>query len=68
MKWLRQLNCDHEYFKVATEREVSNSMGVWNFYHTLYCPKCDKSVRLDADRAEILLKCREIKKEFNKSV
>ena len=68
MKWLKQFRCDHEYAKVATEREATNSRCAWNFYHTLYCPKCDKSVRLAADRAEILLKCQEIKKEFNKNV
>lgn len=67
MKWIRQLNCSHEYFKVATEREASDSRCVWNFYHTLYCPKCDKTIRLAADRAEVLLRCQEIKKEFNKN-
>lgn len=66
MRWVKQIRCSHEYFKVGTERESTYGV-VWDFYHTLYCPKCDKSVRLAADRAEVLLRCQEIKKEFNKN-
>lgn len=36
--------------------------------HVLYCPKCDKSIELRSGEATRLLKCQEIKKEFNKSV
>lgn len=67
MKWLRQLNCNHEYFKVGVDTDLS-SYGTWEYYTTLYCPKCGKTEQHSQSQAEILLKCQEIKKEFNKSV
>ena len=70
MKWLRQLNCDHEYFKVDEYPMTDWKYGdVFGHYtnHVLYCPKCDKSIELRSGEATRLLKCKEIKKEFNKN-
>ena len=65
MKWFRQLNCDHEYFKTVTNVAL-NDKGQPRVYTRLYCPKCSKSIRLLEANAEHVLKCQEIKKEFNK--
>lgn len=70
MNFFRNLfrRCDHDYKNIDTTVKTFPNYDTGRYeavmYYILYCPKCDKEKRVNAEKYDLQLVKEEIKKEY----
>ena len=65
-KWLSRLRCNHDYKTIDTKyfTYVDENIVRLHREYVLYCPKCDKEKRVDADEYDLKLEKQLIKRNY----